>query len=395
MLKHTLKIGLMGAYSTSDGYPNVKWLLESMELSPEVEIIFGQFNNVKKEKSGLLNQSRKSKFDLILILTYLAYKSIVSLFTCLYLYNKNKIDLVYAPYPAHISLFILSFVPKPLRPPTFMDCFISLYDSIVLDRQLLKANNVLAKLLLWFEKRSLHSTKKIIVDTESSALYLSNLLGISNEKIIPFPLMTDEKNYLPTSYSKKKDSTIEVFFIGTFVPLQGVEVIAEAAIKLAKNPKIHFTLIGHGQTSEKVKNILSQSKSNVTWLVDWQSPKVINELIANADICLGIFGKTAKASRVWPFKNYLSMRVGRAIISQETSCLPNYEKNKDLPYVSIPADNSDALVNMIKKLASSADIREFYAKKSALYYKENLANNKVFRKYLTLFTSEVFSKKHT
>lgn len=384
MAKPSFKIGLMGAYSISDGYPNVKWLIDSLMASNKVDIIYGRTAPLKKKRVGLFNQGSKSIFSLFIVIATMMSKSITSLLPCLFLFYRKKIDLIYAPYPAHISLFFLSFLPNFIRPPVIVDGFISLYDSAVIDRKVLNVDSFFAKLLFWFEKRALESAVFIVVDTMCSANYLASLLEINRERFIPIPLMTDEENYLQSKLSNK--DRINVLFIGTFVPLQGVETIAQAAVALSDNSKIYFTLVGYGQTASKVELILNKGQTNnVTWLKEWQSPKDLNTLINTSDICLGIFGKTEKASRVWPFKNYSSMRVGRPIISQETECLPNNSGLIAKPYISVPPDDVDALVKAIINLSSSKDKRNKYADYSRSFYEKNLSNDKALTKYFALF----------
>ena len=255
----------------------------------------------------------------------------------------------------------------------------------MLDRKILNDKSLKAKLLFWFERRALLSAEKIIVDTHCSASHFSKLLKIPTKRIIYLPLMTDEQNYIPSKYTNNSDK-INVIFVGTFVPLQGVDVIANAATILADEDNIHFIIIGDGQTAETVTNILVRRKANLTWLKDWQSPTAINKLINNADICLGVFGKSDKAARVWPFKNYANMHVGRAIISQTTKCIPYSEKKIDNAiFQAIPANNPQALADAIKILASSYSLRKKYAEASQRFYKGYLGNDTVFDNYLALF----------
>ncbi len=383
MSKSTIKIGLMGAYRITDGYPNVKWLLNAMQNSQEVNIVYGRTKEAKRS-GGIFNQSKKSKLNFILMITLMVSQSITSFSCCLYYYYRKRINLIYAPYPAHISLFFLSLIPKKMRPPVIVDGFISLYDSAVLDRKIFTEDSLLAKTLYQFEKRALSSSRLIIVDTNCSAMHISNLLNIKIDKFIHIPLMTDERSYIPSTYNKRKDNNINVVFIGTFVPLQGVTTIVKAANLLTEDINIYFTIVGTGQTAGLVKNELLKSKANVKWIKEWQSPKAIYNLIDSSDICLGIFGGSEKAARVWPLKNYANMCVGRAIISQDTNCIPYLTQAKEKPFISVPSEDANSLASSIKKLAYSYQSRKKYAERSKNYYQNYLSNDRIFKEYLKL-----------
>ncbi len=381
----SIKIALLGSYRISDGYPNVKWLIEWMKVSPKIKIVYGKTTTNIESSSGIFYQSRKSKISFIIMILNMLITSIKSLAYSLYLFQTKKIDLVYAPYPAHISLFLLSFLPKIIRPPVIVDAFISLYDTAILDRKLFNEGSLIAKLILWFEKRALASANKIIVDTKCSAKHLSKLLKINADKIINLPLMTDENSYILNKYNYNNNPIVNVLFIGTFVPLQGVEIIADAATILANRKNIKFIFVGNGQTADLVMGKLHEKKANITWHKEWQSPESINKLIQDADICLGIFGDSKKAARVWPLKNYTSMCIGRAIISQETKCLPMKEHSKPNPFYPVPSNDPRALANSIEELALSPALRKKYALSASQFYKQHLNNDTIFKKYLNLF----------
>lgn len=384
MKKPTVNIGLIGAYRISDGYPNVKWLLSKMHESSCVNIFYGKTKE-NENGEGLFNQSKSSKLTFIFMIIKMAYDSASSFIRCLYYYHHKKIDLIYAPYPAHISLFFLSLLPKRIRPPVILDGFISLYDSAVLDRKVLNKNSFLSKALYWFEKRALSSSTLIICDTSCSAIHISDLLNININKFVHIPLMTDEENYRLSNYKERKTNKINIVFIGTFVPLQGVATIAKAAHLLAEDSNIHFTIVGSGQTSNSVNAELLKSNANINWIKTWQSPENINDLINSSDICLGIFGGSEKAARVWPFKNYASMRIGRAIISQETICIPYQSEAKEKPFIAVPPEDSKALAFAIKELARSFPLRKKYADLSKKYYENHLSNDEIFNEYFELF----------
>ena len=66
--------------------------------------------------------------------------------------------------------------------------------------------------------------------------------------------------------------------------------------------------------------------------------------IAEADVCLGIFGDTTKTGRVLPFKIYSYASVGRAIVTGDTACMR--ELLDDYPgqvFHTVPVADAEAL----------------------------------------------------
>src|SRR3546814_20833323 len=105
---------------------------------------------------------------------------------------------------------------------------------------------------------------------------------------------------------------------------------------------------------------------------DWSSGVCSSDLLADqlaqADICLGIFGGGGKASRVLPFKMYLAMAAGKAIITQEAYGTPG---TPAIPALVVPP-TADALKAAILDLASNRDERARLEQVAVTYYREYL-----------------------
>src|SRR3546814_6794953 len=89
-------------------------------------------------------------------------------------------------------------------------------------------------------------------------------------------------------------------------------------------------------------------------------------ILAQADICLGIFGGGGKDSRVLPFKMYLAMAAGKAIITQEAYGTPG---TPAIPALVVPP-KADALKAAILDLESKRDERERLEQAAVTYRSE-------------------------
>jgi glycosyltransferase involved in cell wall biosynthesis len=139
---------------------------------------------------------------------------------------------------------------------------------------------------------------------------------------------------------------LEVVFFGLFTPLQGAEVIGAALAGLADRPDIRVTMIGDGQQHDRARE-LAAANASVRW-VDWVAAAELPDLVAAADVCLGIFGTGAKARRVVPNKVYQGAAVGAAIVTSDTApqrrCLGAAARY-------VPAGDPDALAAALRQLA--------------------------------------------
>ena len=116
---------------------------------------------------------------------------------------------------------------------------------------------------------------------------------------------------------------------------------------------------------------------------DWQTAENIADEIEHADICLGIFGNTAKAQRVCPFKLYAYAAVGRPIITGHTQWLQNATANLHYrPFATVPVNDPEALANEIAALAENPERRCELAEYSQRFYAMGLANQIVSELFL-------------
>lgn len=108
---------------------------------------------------------------------------------------------------------------------------------------------------------------------------------------------------------------LRVVFFGSFTPLQGAPVIGAAA-KLLEATNIAFTIVGRGQDWEAARTSAAGA-TNVNW-VEWIEPDKLPGVVAEHDVCLGIFGTGLKALSVVPTKVFQGAAAGAAIVTSDS-----------------------------------------------------------------------------
>jgi len=109
----------------------------------------------------------------------------------------------------------------------------------------------------------------------------------------------------------------KVIFFGIYTPLQGAPVIGEAIRLLDPDPnELRFTMAGRGQNLDETRRLAGGSPA-VDW-VDWVERDELPALVADHDVCLGIFGPGAKGMRVIPNKVFQGAAAGCAIVTSDS-----------------------------------------------------------------------------
>ena len=367
-----LPVAILGVHLKSDGYPNVTYRIQAMQASaatplPEINYAFRTDFDTSKNQSSILNRL----WSLVRFLYAHANVFVRS-------FGLDRRSACYIPYPGVLLLLLFSFVPRALRVRALVvDAFISIYDTAVNDRKLVRSSSVAGRLIRWVENRAYSVADVVVVDTIFSAQYFTDTFpSLQARQVVVLPLSIDESLFSSVEYRPNR-SACHVIFLGTFVPLQGVRTIAEAAVLLANHNEIHFSIIGTGQTTAIVEEIFaSRECGNIKWLTDWQNKEQVRSHIISSDICLGIFGDSEKTQRVWPFKNYHYMAIGRALITGDTQCAAHLEGKSGhcRPFLTVPCGDAHALAEAITVLAASPERRSELANASREFYAAHLSS---------------------
>lgn len=378
----TIKIAFIGDFQISDNYPNTKNLISAVRRDERFDVVSCEGGNRATTRIYMPCSGKISKLFSLVRMFFLALKSVVRINGK----TLSKCDAIYIPYPSLLVLLCYSFFGKSKdRPLIVVDCFISIYDTVVMDRKVIVEGGFLAKLLLWLERRSITAANIVLADTPVNATYLFDLFGGEKQRYQPMNLCINESLFKPMSTQMHDSKT--VLFVGSFVPLQGVDVVVDAAILLADRTDIKFMLVGDGQTAPDVESQLASSKANIEWLRNWHSIEKISETYDNADVCLGIFGDTNKTYRVLPYKAYMAMACGKALISSRVE--DGVIRESDMPFLALPSNSGQELASKIIELIDSSELRKKYSQKAKTYYKQHLSNERAVDGLHSLLLSHI------
>jgi glycosyltransferase involved in cell wall biosynthesis len=226
-------------------------------------------------------------------------------------------DVMIVGYLGHVDAIVGSALARRRGKPMVFDAFISLYDTLTQDRGMLSRGGLPSRLLSWLDKTACARADAVLLDTLAHAEYFHEELGVPLSKLHRVRVGADDAVFQPRAGGLSRGKPFTVLHYSKFAPLHGVEHILGAARELAAED-VRFLLVGGGQLEEEIDaSIRTLQLSNVE-RIDWLRPEELCVRIGEADCCLGIFGDSAKASRVVPNKIYQSMAAGGAIVSGDT-----------------------------------------------------------------------------
>jgi glycosyltransferase involved in cell wall biosynthesis len=345
---------VLGVTQISDSYPNVKYKLLALkrllgEDYVEYVLPLGKTDTAQGFSSAI-NSSRPA----------LVWRLLIGHIQVLLYSMRHRAKRVYVCYPG-IFLAVWMGLPFMRRryPVMYLDAFISLYDTIVFDRCLLRKDGLLAKILYRLEKKAFTAATVVIVDTPENAQYYSGLFDIPEETFYAMPLCIPPLLPNETKAEIKGLGRIRCIFVGTFVPLQGIRTIVEAAKILADDTEIDFVFVGDGQDANYLQDFMEKNpKSNVTWHRGHFPTQFVTSQIRDADICLGIFGEGPKAQRVLPYKIYYYLALGMPVVTANTATTKRvltecHDLEAHAPMLLVPPGDAQSLANALRQLSNN------------------------------------------
>lgn len=310
-------------------------------------------------------------------------------------------DVVYVCSIQHNSKLLR--MARWMHKKIILEFYISFYDTDVFDRKLYTKESRQAKKLKKIDEFAIQSADKVIFLNKAEAEYYARILGFSlssiNYSIIP--VCVSEKPEAKLEFFKSSKKTIDICWVGTYIPLQGVDkIIAAASILKEKNVEFRITLWGDSDVKAKkyVDEINRRGLTNYFFVnnKDWGNIKKWERYIVNnCDLTLGIFGNSRKARTVIANKVIDGLAFKTPLITGKSVGIDEYFDGKSDIYLT--SGSPESIAEMIMEIIGSSDKQVLQRVQNAndIYMRE-FSYHAFEQKFINVFTEMglIESEKH-
>lgn len=251
-----------------------------------------------------------------------------------YLTMQPQFDAMVVGFPGQSVMFLARLLT---RKPIVFDAFTSHYGGYILDRRVAGVHSMRAYWYRFLDRWSCRLARVVLLDTDAHIDFFVREFGIAREKFRRIFVGTDVDIFYPRS-SPTHDFTVH--FHGSGIPLQGIPYIRRA-MEILSRESITFQII---DGSKRVPY------------------ERLPELMARADVCLGIFGDSPKTSLVIPNKVYEAVAMGKPVITADTPAIRELFDEHSL-YL-IPPGDPEALARAIVRLRDDPALRRTLAERA-------------------------------
>ncbi|MBN8501123.1 MAG: glycosyltransferase [Sphingomonadales bacterium] len=266
-------------------------------------------------------------------------------------------QVVVVPYPGNLDVLVLWPLAKLRGARICWDMFLSIYDTTVVDRAMLRGGGLAARLLYGAEWLSTRAADRILLDTRAHAAYVATLFRLRAEKVDAFWVGAETQLFKPAAQAPATDP-VEVLFYGQFIPLHGLDTIVAAIERIEQRtdaPPLHFTIVGSGQEQPRIDRLIASKGLRTITRIPWVAFDELPGLIARASICLGVFAADGKGTRVIPNKVFQIMAAGRPLITMDSPAIRELVSPGLALRLVPPGDDAalaDAILAMARDLAA-------------------------------------------
>jgi len=252
-------------------------------------------------------------------------------------------DLVVFLYPGHLDACVLGPIARLRRVPTVLDVFISVHDTVIVDRGLRHPRSFVAFAARALDTLACWSVRSVVVDTPEHGDFFARFTHRDRSHFAVLWVGAEEERFV-TADDPGDDAPILWYL--TYIPLHGFETVARAAAQLTADGRT-FRLVGDGQQRQAAERLARELGLTNMEFVAPVPEAALPEEIAHASICLGVFGTSDKAARVVPNKVFQCAASGRAVITAATPAVINAFGDA---LVTVPVGDPTALADAVRAL---------------------------------------------
>ncbi|HPR87819.1 MAG TPA: glycosyltransferase [bacterium] len=266
----------------------------------------------------------------------------------------RECDLVLVGFYGQI---ILPFIRLCTRKPMLFDMYITTLDTMVYDRGKARPGSLMARLYGLSDRLSYRLADLTVLETRAHIDWFCSIFGVTAERMQRIFLAVDESKIFPRAAQGKEEGRFLVHFHGEYAPFHGIQYILRAAHLLRAERDIVFQIVGKGITWAADQALARELGLENVRFYDTVPYAELANMMARADLCLGIFGDNDRVLRVTTNKVVESIAMARPLITARNAPVQELLTHGESAWL-IERANPRALADAILQLKADTPLRE-------------------------------------
>jgi glycosyltransferase involved in cell wall biosynthesis len=264
-------------------------------------------------------------------------------------------DVMLIGYPGQIDAFLGRRLAHARGRPVALDILMSLH-LVAEERGLIAAHPTTGRLIFRLERSGLRRPDLLIAENPEYGGYIADKYKLPPERFRFVPHGADEAVFHPRPLSPPDDQ-FRVTYHGGYLPSHGMDAIIGAADLLRDRPDVRFHFYGSGPEKARiVGRAEALALPNVTFHGFVSQDELLDSL-AQAHVCLGVFGTTRQAQFTVQNKVWEGLAMGRPVISGDSPTIRAALADRQEVYL-VERDDPQALAGALCELRGDPQLRE-------------------------------------
>lgn len=271
-------------------------------------------------------------------------------------FRSPRPDFLFVGYSGHFDVFPAWCLSRIRGVPLVFDAFLSLYDSLALDRGTVARDGWRARFLAAVDGAACRLADRVLLDTRSHVTFFCENFRLPRQKFWALPIGADDGVFRPGPEVARNGHPYTVLHFGRYIPLHGLETVVRAARQLEDGGlPVRFLLVGDGAERRGIEDLARSLGTTSIEFADTRTPEDLAESIRQADLCLGIFGVTDKAARVVPNKVYEALASGKPVVTGDSPAAREFLTD-EMDCLLCERGNPAALADAIRRLQGDPEL---------------------------------------
>lgn len=296
---------------------------------------------------------------------------------CVRFLRTARCDVLYVGYLGHVDLIVAYCLNVRRRSTLVFDPCISLFNTLVDDRGLVRHGGVAARCVRWLDVLPCSLADIVLIDAQAHGRYFAETLGVPPSKIRR--VFIGARQDVQSARWQPQAGPFRVFFAAKFAPLHGIGTILEAVRRL-KDDAVHFTIVGSGQLEDDVRTVAEGSELRTLEWIPWLEHDALIERMRGCHLTLGIFGSTVKAGMVIPNKVFHALAIGAPIITRDCPAMRELVED-GCSAILCPAGDATALADSIVRCMNDFDALQTIGAKGREAFLDRAGHRAIARQF--------------
>lgn len=211
--------------------------------------------------------------------------------------------------------------------------------------------------------------------------------GIENNKIEFWPQYAEDF-YIPINNKNvhireiPQDDNFNIIFAGNIGVAQGLDVLADTALKLnAIGAKVRFNIVGEGRYKETLINLVKEyGVDNMFNFIDKQPSLLIPDFMSVCDATLICLSRSKVFSITLPAKTQSCLACGIPILVSADGEIQKVISEAEAGFCSNAGDADSLAENILRMVSSTKDDLEVMAQNALCYYQTHFNKEKLLNR---------------